>query len=74
MMVYEQITLKKRKVFFQNLFFGSNIEFLIEKSISGLKKQEKTKNIPRISIKTRGFLLKPEDSYENPLGAARPKN
>ena len=40
MMVYEQITffIKKRK--FSKCFFGSNIDFLIEKSISLLKKPD----------------------------------
>ena len=38
MIVYEQITLFIKHRFFSKFVFGSNIEFLIEKSISGLKK------------------------------------
>ena len=50
----------------------SNNQFLIEKSISGLKQNRKkhgkisksaeNANLPRMPSKTQGFLLKPGDS------------
>ena len=70
-MVYEQITFFIKNRNFSKYVFGSKIDFLMGKSISGLKNQEKfgkiaksteNANLPRIPMKTRGFLLKPGDS------------
>ena len=42
MMVYEQITLFIKNRTFPKICFGSNIDFLIGKSVSRLEKPEKT--------------------------------
>ena len=63
MMVYEQITFFIKNRFFfkicfwiENRFFDWKIDLWIKKTWKNIEK-------PRIPIKTKGFLLKPEDSY-----------